>query len=88
MLRKALESKALILAAVHAKDGSEVEKETPSGLLKGHAYSVIAIRTLRMDATSKGTGLRDFFKTAFKNKDRVDLVRLRKPSLRSFGIIT
>lgn len=69
----------MIMAAIDATDQSEVDKITKVGLLKGHAYAISAVKKLKLDAVAKTVKIWDFVRTLFKEKDRVDMVRLRDP---------
>ncbi len=48
---------------------SEMEAKLDNGLVKGHAYSVTDVRTVKI-----GTGLIDFFK-----REKIYMIRLRNP---------
>lgn len=78
-LRKAFESKAMIMAAIEATDKTQIENVAKVGLLKSHAYAISAVKKLKLDAVSKTAKLWEFVRTLFKERDRVDMIRLRDP---------
>ncbi len=47
----------------------EMEAKLDNGLIKGHAYSITDVRTVKI-----GSGLIDFFKN-----EKIDMIRLRNP---------
>lgn len=55
---------------LQARSAAEMEVRLNSGLVKGHAYSITAVRDIYL----KGTGLFSFF-----NRDKIHMVRLRNP---------
>ncbi|VDD87839.1 unnamed protein product [Enterobius vermicularis] len=49
-LKNALDRKALVVAAIAAKNKDEIEESLDCGLVKGHAYAVTAVRLIELDA--------------------------------------
>ncbi|KAK7090412.1 calpain-5-like [Littorina saxatilis] len=70
ILHKAKGHDALMSAAIQARTAAEMEVRLNVGLVKGHAYSITAVR----DIPLKGTGLFNFIK-----RDKINMIRLRNP---------
>ncbi|XP_051900506.1 calpain-5-like isoform X2 [Pristis pectinata] len=68
-LLKAHSRGALISCSIRPESGGELEARTGCGLVKGHAYGVTGVRTLR-----PGRGVWTFLTT-----ERLNLLRLRNP---------
>jgi len=61
---------ALVCAAIRCSNGSR-EERTETGLVKGHAYGVTALRKVPIGSTG--------LSTLFKGREKIALVRLRNP---------
>ncbi|XP_037052376.1 calpain-5-like [Bradysia coprophila] len=70
LLRKH-EEHALMCCAISARDSSEFEVRTKTGLVIGHAYGITAVRDINLGTA----GLLSFF----KGGDKLTLLRLRNP---------
>jgi len=70
-LLKHKENHALMCCAVEATTSEEMEARTAVGLVKGHAYSITAIRKVNL----KDTRLLGFL----RGRERINMVRLRNP---------
>lgn len=68
ILKSSIKDGSLISASISAK-GDEMEAKTNTGLVKGHAYSVTAVRNIKL-----GQGLLSFFK-----REHIEMVRCRNP---------
>ena len=55
---------------LQAKNANEMEKQTPMGLIMGHAYAITSIRKV----TIAGTGIFYLF-----NREKIPMIRLRNP---------
>jgi len=60
----------ILAAGCQAQTSSEIEQPTEVGLVKGHAYSVTAVRKVALE----GTGIFNLF-----NREKLAMVRLRNP---------
>lgn len=69
-IKKEMSSNSLMAAAIPAKSKDEMETSTESGLVRGHAYAVTAVRRVAV----KGTGIFNLF-----NRERLSMIRLRNP---------
>ncbi|XP_072033626.1 calpain-5-like [Amphiura filiformis] len=69
-LKKCADRHFLISASIKVTSAEEMEAKTETGLIKGHAYGVTAVKTVKLGAS----GLSGLF-----NKEKVYLVRLRNP---------
>ncbi|XP_013401269.1 calpain-5 isoform X3 [Lingula anatina] len=70
MAYKEIQRRSLMAAAIPAQSADEMEAKTDTGLVKGHAYGITAVKKVPLE----GTGLFNFFK-----KDKIKMVRLRNP---------
>ncbi|PVD18345.1 hypothetical protein C0Q70_20894 [Pomacea canaliculata] len=70
ILYKAKANQSLMCSAIQARTAAEMEVRLSVGLVKGHAYSITAVR----DVYLKGTGLFSVF-----NRDKIHMIRLRNP---------
>ncbi|VDI30156.1 calpain-5 [Mytilus galloprovincialis] len=68
ILHESVEQRSLMSASI-AASANEMEAELDVGLVKGHAYSVTAVRDIKL-----GTGLFSVF-----NAERIHMVRCRNP---------
>nr|XP_022342765.1 calpain-5-like [Crassostrea virginica] len=68
ILNSAIEDRALISASISAR-GGEMEAKTDTGLVKGHAYSVTAVKKIKL-----GQGI-----LSFLNREYIEMVRCRNP---------
>ncbi|ESO02542.1 hypothetical protein HELRODRAFT_106710 [Helobdella robusta] len=66
-LNSLMKNDALICAAVPALTDAEMEKQTPLGLVKGHAYAVTVIQTVHLKGYNLGY------------RDPLPMVRMRNP---------
>lgn len=69
-MQKEAGRKALMAASIPAESSEEMEASTDTGLVKGHAYGVTAIKNVALE----GSGLFSFFKT-----EKIPMIRLRNP---------
>lgn len=69
ILYDAYENKALISASIMAKTDADMEMKTTVGLVKGHAYSITAVKKLTL-----GTNLISYFK-----REKIQMIRCRNP---------
>ncbi|XP_071798927.1 calpain-5-like [Asterias amurensis] len=69
-LKKYSERKFLMSASIKVKSAEEMEAKTDVGLVKGHAYGVTAVKTVKLGAAGM---------LAIFNKEKIHLVRLRNP---------
>lgn len=60
----------LFWTIIKAESSEEMEASTDTGLVKGHAYGVTAIKNVALE----GSGLFSFFKT-----EKIPMIRLRNP---------
>jgi calpain-5 len=70
IMKKEMSYRALMAAAIPAKDSGEMEAETEIGLIIGHAYGITAVKRVAL----AGTGLFSMF-----NQEKISMVRLRNP---------
>lgn len=68
-LEEAMENTSLISASIQATSASDMEAKLSCGLVKGHAYSVTAVRKIRL-----GTSLFSLF-----NREKIYMIRCRNP---------
>lgn len=68
-MQKAMDNSSLVGASISAKSHEEMEERTETGLVKGHAYGVTAIKKITI-----GEGLFNLF-----NREHLYLIRLRNP---------
>ncbi|VDM99133.1 unnamed protein product [Thelazia callipaeda] len=71
-IKSAFDQKALIIAAIAAKNKEEIEVTSECGLVKGHAYAVTAVRFIELDAINHS------FLFFPKNKRQM-MIRLQNP---------
>lgn len=69
-LVRTIKNNGVMCASINVESASEMEKPTEMGLVKGHAYSVTAVRKV----TLEGTGIFNLF-----NREKLAMVRLRNP---------
>ncbi|XP_061192962.1 calpain-5-like [Saccostrea echinata] len=69
-MQKEAGRKALMAASIPAESSEEMEAATETGLVKGHAYGVTAVKNVPLE----GSGLFSFFKT-----EKIAMIRLRNP---------
>lgn len=69
ILRKCKEHHSLISAAIPVTSANDMEAQLSCGLVKGHAYSVNAVKKVRL-----GKGLMSHF-----NKEKILMIRCRNP---------
>lgn len=69
-MKKCAERKFLMSASIKVTSAEEMEAKTDSGLIKGHAYGITAVKTVKL----ADSGLMGMF-----NKQKIYLVRLRNP---------
>ncbi|XP_048745136.2 calpain-5-like isoform X2 [Ostrea edulis] len=62
--------KALMAASIPAESSEDMEASTDTGLVKGHAYGVTAVKNVALE----GSGLLSFFKS-----EKIAMIRLRNP---------
>ncbi|XP_067950121.1 calpain-5-like [Watersipora subatra] len=70
VLKKAINQKSLMAAAIPAESSEEMEARTDTGLVKGHAYGITEVKRAGLE----GTGLFGMF-----NQDKINMIRLRNP---------
>ncbi|ESO86333.1 hypothetical protein LOTGIDRAFT_129270 [Lottia gigantea] len=70
ILHKAKENNSLMCASIQAKSAAEMETKLNIGLVRGHAYSVTAVKKIHL----KGTGLFHLF-----NREKMLMIRCRNP---------
>uniref|UniRef100_A0A8C4QX26 Calpain 5 n=1 Tax=Eptatretus burgeri TaxID=7764 RepID=A0A8C4QX26_EPTBU len=68
-MEKAYGRGSLLSCSIRATSADEMEARTPTGLVKGHAYSVTDVRRVRL-----GQGLIAFFKS-----EKLNMIRMRNP---------
>jgi calpain-5 len=69
-MKKEMDNRALMAAAIPAKSSEEMETSIDVGLVKGHAYGITAVKRIALE----GTGIFNLF-----NKEKLPMVRLRNP---------
>ncbi|KAK3082918.1 hypothetical protein FSP39_009044 [Pinctada imbricata] len=69
ILKKSKEHHSLISASIRATSQHDMEAKMSCGLVKGHAYSVTAVKNIRL-----GKGLMSYF-----NREKIHMMRCRNP---------
>ncbi|KAK3094770.1 hypothetical protein FSP39_005995 [Pinctada imbricata] len=69
-MQKEVDRKTLMAASIPAESSEEMEAKTDSGLVKGHAYGITAVKNVPLE----GSGLFSFF-----NREKIHMIRLRNP---------
>ncbi|ESP04935.1 hypothetical protein LOTGIDRAFT_205978 [Lottia gigantea] len=69
-MQKDMDRRSLMAASIPATSQDEMEASTSSGLVKGHAYGITAVKNVHLE----GSGLFGLF-----NRDKLPMVRLRNP---------
>jgi calpain-5 len=67
---EAHEHQAMISCSIALAEGDQVDQIMDCGLVKGHAYTVVAVKRMKLE-----TGLRAFF----NNKEKLMMVKMRNP---------
>jgi calpain-5 len=72
---KALSSDEILICLLFlfkALSSDEMEATTQSGLVKGHAYGITAIKNIHLESQT-------FFSRFFKDDNKIPMIRLRNP---------
>ncbi|KAJ8310510.1 hypothetical protein KUTeg_012375 [Tegillarca granosa] len=69
-MQKEIDRSSLMAASIPPSSSDEMEAVTESGLVKGHAYGITAVKNVHLE----GSGLFNMF-----NREKIPMIRLRNP---------
>ncbi|XP_052104854.1 calpain-5-like [Mytilus californianus] len=69
---KEMERNSLMAASIPALSSDEMESATSTGLVKGHAYGITAVKNIHLENQT-------FFSRLFKSDNKIPMIRLRNP---------